>query len=272
MEWMKPQKIKAQKRVLVFDACSSGQAITDFARTGFVNQTAPASRTNDRAQQIRTIDKLNERSGFFILSASASGKDAYEISKYSQGLLTYSLLRSIKLNPEILEANKYLNIGRWFNVAEKTVTELIKENGAEQEPQLVAHNNFSIGVVDNEVIGKINLPIDKPLFKASNFQNSDESIGIDNLEFSTMVDINLNYMAVRGSNKKISFSSATLSPEAYRLSGRYTIAGDSVTATISILQQATLIHRFAITGLKNKLRELAADVASKAAEWVTKND
>ncbi len=37
-EWMKPQNIKAQKRILIFDACNSGQAIKDFVKMGTDNQ------------------------------------------------------------------------------------------------------------------------------------------------------------------------------------------------------------------------------------------
>jgi uncharacterized caspase-like protein len=33
-DWIKPQNIKAQKRILIFDACNSGQAIKDFVNWG----------------------------------------------------------------------------------------------------------------------------------------------------------------------------------------------------------------------------------------------
>ncbi|MBC7872907.1 MAG: caspase family protein, partial [Ferruginibacter sp.] len=71
-EWMKPQNIKAQKRILIFDACNSGQAIKDFVKLGNNNQDYLAARNDDNARQIKEIDKLNEKSGLFILSASAS--------------------------------------------------------------------------------------------------------------------------------------------------------------------------------------------------------
>ncbi|MEO7983000.1 MAG: caspase family protein, partial [Bacteroidota bacterium] len=109
VEWMKPQNIKAQKRILIFDACNSGQAINDIAGKELV------VRNDDKAQQIKAIDKLNEKSGLFILSASASNQSAYEMGRYSQGLLTYSLLKAIKQQPDILEDGKYLNVSSWFN-------------------------------------------------------------------------------------------------------------------------------------------------------------
>lgn len=54
------------------------------------------------------------------------------MGKYNQGALTYSLLKAIKEEPDILEDRKYLNISRWFNAAEKTVGELSRETGARQ--------------------------------------------------------------------------------------------------------------------------------------------
>lgn len=61
------------------------------------------------------------------------------------------------------------NKSRWFNAAEKTVSEISKESGASQEPQIVSNTNFNIGIVDEEVMAKIVLPTEKPLFAVSNF-------------------------------------------------------------------------------------------------------
>ena len=67
MEWISPKNIPAQKRILIMDACHSGQAINDLLG----------------AHKIKEIDKLNERSGLFILSASASNESAFESDKLS---------------------------------------------------------------------------------------------------------------------------------------------------------------------------------------------
>ena len=123
------------------------------------NQDYMVARNEDKAQQTKAIDKLNEKSGLFILSASASNQSAYEIGRYSQGLLTYSLLKAIKLQPDILSNGKYLDVSRWFDAAKETVSEISKESGARQDPQIVSNTNFNIGVVDEEVIAKIVLPM-----------------------------------------------------------------------------------------------------------------
>ncbi len=262
VEWMKPQNIKAQKRILIFDACNSGQAINDIAGKELV------VRNDDKAQQIKAIDKLNEKAGLFILSASASNQSAYEMGRYSQGLLTYSLLKAIKQQPDILEDGKYLNVSNWFNAAEKTVSEISKENGARQEPQIVTNTNFNIGLVDPEVISGIILPAEKPLFAASNFQNSDESIADDDLELSKMINLQLNDIASRGTDSRIVYVTATNSPDAYSLTGRYTTKGDAISVTVNIKQNKLIKMKFEVSGTKDKLGELATTIADKAAGMV----
>jgi len=154
-EWMKPANIKAQKRILIFDACQSGQAIREFVKAGQEGQGYLAARNDDRAQQIKAIDKLNDKSGLFIIAASASDQSAYEMGRYSQGLLTHALLKAIKQQPDILEDGKFLNVSRWFNAAEKTVSELMRETGGRQDPQVVSTSNINIGIVDDSVRAKI---------------------------------------------------------------------------------------------------------------------
>ncbi|HEX2683199.1 MAG TPA: caspase family protein, partial [Ferruginibacter sp.] len=267
-EWMKPQNIKAQKRILIFDACNSGQAIKDFVQMGSQEQNYVAARNDDKAQQIKAIDKLNERSGLFILSASASNQSAYEMSRYAQGLLTYALLKAIRQQPDILEEGKYLDVGRWFSAAEKTVSEIAKENGSRQDPQIVTNTNFNIGIVDEEVIAKINLPKEKPLFSASNFQNSDEAIADDDLELSKQVNLQLNDLSARGIDAAIMYVTATNSPDAYSLSGRYTVTGNGIKVTVNIKQNKTIKTKFEMSGSKDKLSGLAVAIAEKAAGMV----
>ncbi len=268
IDWIKPQQIKAQKRILIFDACNSGQAINDFVKVGKEGQGYLAARNDDRAQQIKAIDKLNEKSGLFILSASASNQSAYEMGRYSQGLLTYSLLKAIKQQPDILEDGKYLNVSRWFNEAGKTVSDISKESGARQEPQIVTNTNFNIGIVDAEVMAKIVLPEEKPLFAASIFFNSDEAIADDDLEFSKLVNMQLSDIASRGAESKIVYVTATNAPDAYSLTGRYEVKGNAITVRVNVKQNKEIKFRFEQSGTKDKINELAASIAAKGAESV----
>ena len=268
IEWIKPQNIKAQKRILIFDACNSGQAINDFVKMGKEGQGYLVARNDEKAQQIKAIDKLNEKSGLFIFSASASNQSAYEMGRYSQGLLTYSLLKAIKQQPDILEDGKYLNVSRWFSAAEKTVDELSRENGARQEPQIVTTTNFNIGIVDDNVMAGIILPTEKPLFSSSNFQNSDSTIADDDLELSKLINVQLGAISSRGAESGIVFMTNTNSPDAWSLSGRYEITGNDVLLKASLKQNRVIKQRFEVRGTKDKLGELATLVAEKGAQLV----
>ncbi|MBL7745248.1 MAG: caspase family protein [Chitinophagaceae bacterium] len=266
-DWMKPQNIKAQKRILVFDACNSGQAIRDFVKLGGDDQNYVAARDDEKTEQIKAIEKLNEKSGLFILSASASNQKAYEMSRYSQGILTYSLLKAIKQQPDILDNGKYLNVSRWFGAAERTVTELSKENGVRQQPQLISNSNFNIGLVDEEVMAKILLPQEKPLFAASNLQNSDENIAADDLGLSRMIDNHLSALSERGTAAPIAFISNTATPDAYKLGGRYEVKDNTITVKVNV-RKGKDVKRFELSGTTDKLIALAAAIAEEAARMI----
>jgi len=127
---------------------------------------------------------------------------------------------------------------------------------------------FTIGLVDEEVMAKIVLPQEKPLFAASNFQNSDEAIADDDLEFSKQVNLQLNALAARGSTSTIVYVTATNAPDAWSMSGRYKTTGNSITVTINLKQNKQIVKKFEESGTRDKLAELAARVAEKAAEMV----
>ena len=268
-DWINPQNIKAQKRILIFDACNSGQAIKDFVKLGNDNQNFVAARNDDKSQQVKAIDKLNEKSGLFILSASASDQSAYEMGRYSQGLLTYSLLKAIKQQPDILEDGKYLDISRWFNAAEKTVAEISKESGARQDPQIVTNTNFNIGIVDQEVMSQIVLPQEKPLFSGSNFQNAAEEIAADDLGLNKLTDQQLNELSGRGANAAITYVAGSASPDAYTLSGRYTVTGSNISIKIIIRQKNEVKQKIELAGTKDDLKGMAVLIATKTAEWAS---
>lgn len=270
-EWIKPANIKAQKRIMIFDACNSGQAIKDFVSLGNKDQGYVAARSDEKGQEIKAIEKLNNQSGLFILSASASNMAAYEMDRYSQGLLTYSLLKAVKQQPDILNEGKYLDVNKWFNAARETVSEVSKETGARQDPQIVSNTNFNIGVVNEEVMAKIVLSNEKPLFAACNFQNADENNPVDNLGLNKLIDQQLNRISSRGTDAPIVYAGITSSAAAYSLSGRYNITGNAITIKVFIIQNKEVKQKIDLTGTKDKLNEFTALIATEAAAWAEKN-
>lgn len=262
-DWIKPQSIKAQKRILILDACKSGQAINNLMK---VAQAPLAVKGDDNSLQLKAIDKLNEKSGLFILSASASGELAFESGIYGHGYLTYSLLKVIKEKPDILEDGKFLNVSRWFNAAAQTVSELAKEDRASQEPQIVTNTDFNVGLVDNDVMSKINLSETKIIFASGNFLNPgivDDDLGLRNL-----VDKQLGDLSRLKKGKKILFISFANSPETWSLNGTYTIKDDSVTVKVSLKQDKKIKQQFDMVGSTDKPKELADAIIAKAVEWI----
>jgi hypothetical protein len=258
--------MKAQKRILIFDACNSGQAIKEIISIGKKEQNFLAARGDEKGKQIKAIEKLNERSGMFILSASASDQKAYEMGRYNQGILTYSLFKAIKDQPDILEERKYLNISRWFNAAEKKVGELVRETGARQQPQIVSTTNFNIGMVDEEVRSKIVLPFEKPLFPRSDFRNTD--LRIDNLKLRNLVEKELDDISGNNSSS-ILFSPDYDGANVYAISGDYTIAGDQVTASVLLTKGGTTIKtKFEVAGVADQPGKLAKSITVTVLEWL----
>lgn len=269
-EWIKPANIKAQKRILIFDACNSGQAIRDFVQLGKPEQGYIAARNDEKGQQIKAIEKLNNQSGLIILAASASDQNAYEMGRYSQGLLTYSLLKVMKQQPEILENGKYLDVSNWLNAAKKMVSTLAEGTGARQEPQLNSNNNFNIGLIDEEVRDKIILAAEKPLFARSNFQNTDTKI--DNLKFRSAIDKELMNISSRGINADITYSADYEGADAFALTGDYKINGDTVTVNVLLVKGGTEVrHSYEAKGKITELNSLISNITSRALDWLKNN-
>jgi hypothetical protein len=272
-DWIHPSKIRAQKRILILDACNSGQVIKDLVTIGTKDHPYHAARNDDNAEQIRSIDKLNEHSGLFILAASASDQSAYEQSRYSHGLLTYALLKAIREDPAILDASRYLNISPWFDHAEKMVSDLALDIGGRQDPQLVSTASFNIGIVDSGVIASIKLRDDRTAaFSSGSFLNTDTAVGGDDLQLTTAVAQQLLALAARGDNYSngsdvIDYTPSDM-PGAWSLHGFYTVSGDQVNLNVNLWRNNQNLDRFRVTGATSDIKTLAATIIGKALEWI----
>lgn len=260
-DWIKPSSIRAQKRVLIFDACNSGQAIRDFVQLGKPEQGYVAARGDEKGQQVKAIEKLNNQSGLIILAASASNQNAYEMSRYSQGLLTYALLKAIKQQPEILENGKFLDVTSWLNAARNQVSALAEGNGARQDPQLNTNNNFNIGLVDDELRNSIRLASQKPLFSRSNFQNADTRL--DDIRLRSLIDKELLAISL-SPNAAISFSADYEGADYYTINGDYEIKNGALTINVLFVKNGTeIIKRMVIKGLQEELQTLVTRIIAE---------
>jgi hypothetical protein len=120
-------------------------------------------------------------------------------------------------------------------------------------------------------MAKIVLPQEKPLFAASNFQNADENIMADDLGLNKLTDQQLNEISSRGVDATISYMSASNLPDAYSLTGRYTLTGNTITMRVIIRKNNEVKYRFELPGTKEKLNELAKSIVAQAAAWAAKN-
>ncbi|RZJ89042.1 MAG: hypothetical protein EOO60_10465, partial [Hymenobacter sp.] len=266
-EWMQPSRIKAQKRILILDACNSGQAIKDIGANGL----GITARADDQAQQAKAIDRLNEQAGVFILAASASNQRAYEMSGYAQGLLTYALLEAMKNHADILEDQRYLNVGRWFDAAKQTVSDVAQQLGRQQQSQVYSTTNFVVGTVDAEVLAGIVLPKQKVLFSTSNVQNQDGDIGTDDLGLSNLLDAELHSLVARGTTPDFAFADNTASPDAYRLTGRYEVKGEQVKMRVDVRKGKEVLTRLEERATKGDLKNVATTIAARATDWIAKH-
>ena len=268
-DWIQPQVMKAQKRILIFDACNSGQALKEIISFNNDAKNLLASRGDENGKQKKAIEKLNEKSGMFILSASASDQKAYEIGKYNQGALTYSLLKAIKEQPDILEDRQYLNISRWFSAAEKTVGELSRETGTRQQPQMVSTSNYNIGLVDDDVRNKIILPFEKYLFTRSDFRNTE--FRVDNLKLRNLVDKGLSDLSDENTGASLLFNPEYEGSNIYSLSCDYSVSNDEITASVILIKGGDEIkNKFEVKGKTGNIKQLSTDIVATIKNWADK--
>ena len=250
-EWMR--NIKAQKQVLILDACSSGQAVNNL-------QELIAKREIPADQQ-RALERLKDRTGTYILSASASGQSAYETSLYGQGLLTYSLLSGIKFG-NALRDDKFLDVTTWFNYAADEVKILAKDIGGRQDPKTFGNASFDVGIVDAEVKDAIPLTIRKKIFTRSRFIENEELLN-DDLDIGSLVDKELTDVSARGNEKLVYIPNNTMIG-GYSIRGKYEVKDDSIHVKVSLFKgQKDRIDQFEFDASIVKKDELAQKIVER---------
>jgi hypothetical protein len=223
------RKIKANKQLLILDACNSGKALEDIQ-----NQI---TRRDIPPDQVKALENLKDKTGIYILSASASGQSAFEASQYGQGLLTYSLLSGIKLGTGLKE-DKFIDVTRWFNNASDNVREMAKSIGGRQEPQIVGNASFDVGIADKEVKDGIHINSEpKKIFSKSFLYTGDVTLLIDDIQLGLDFDKELAIRSAMGKQSVLSFIGTYQSTDAYTIRGSYDIQGNSLTVKVHLITQ-----------------------------------
>jgi hypothetical protein len=214
------------KQVLILDTCAAGAAATSLI-----------AKRDLPSDQIRAIERLKDRTGFFVLMGSAANKVSYEATQYGQGLLTYSLLQGLK--GARLRENQFADVNLLFGYAQDTVPEMAKYIGGIQRPLIIApdtSSSFDIGRFTAAEQSQIKLAALKPLILKPVLQNKD--LDYDDLELTLMLREELRNASftvdAETFETPIVFVDADEMVDAIRPSGSYIVKGNVVTVTIRL--------------------------------------
>ena len=113
-EWL--ASIRAQKQLVLLDACHSGEAVQTFASRG--------SSSEERA-----IVQLARSSGTVLISASGSKQFATEFQQLKHGAFTYALLEALDGKADGGEKDQKITVNEIKAYMEDRVPELTKQYG-----------------------------------------------------------------------------------------------------------------------------------------------
>lgn len=251
-DWIKD--IAALKQVLIFDACHSGQFAEDLM----------TKRELRNSSEIRSLERLKDRTGMYILSGSASDAVSYEASVYGQGLLTYALLFGMK--GASLRETKFVDVVRLFQYAANKVPELAKNIGGIQKPEIripYGGESFDIGILEYLDRKKIDLPSPKPLFVRSVFQN--QATFIDNLELTEL--LNDRIKNIQEYENPFIFIDASKFPNAYSIRGQYNQIGSEIQLQANLIKDGEVIESYSIN--KQSKEEILNELIDSMLEGTT---
>jgi WD40 repeat protein len=250
-----PNKILANKTILIFDACNSGQATKELMAL---------ARSDDESEKTRQVEDLRDKSGFFILTASAPNQYAYEFPQYNHGLLTYCLLYVLKNNPDILDDGKFLNVQKWFLETESYLDLLVKEMGYQQDAQPFGTSNIRIGIVDDDLKQSIILADEKPVVVCANVMN--DATFDDDLHLKVLINSKLLEMSERGTDKSIMYPRQE-TENANKINIRYSVNGDKIKCEIRLIKQGEVLLNTSITGDKNNPNDLVSRIIAEVVKY-----
>ncbi len=267
-DWVNEFKggIRAKKKAVILDTCAAGAVQADLTAP------RPPQARDESAEQVRALDRLNERAGLYVLMGSTADAVSYEAGEYSQGLLTYSLLEAMTLNNR-LRGEKFLDVEKWFGEAGERVEELAKSIGGIQRPYYIKLNtdkeavrNFDIGYFDAPEKEKIPLAqpmpvILQPLFFEKGTFQSDERLRLsDKLEMLLS-----NPPENRSGQSSVKYVNAKKSPKGLSPRGEYTVVNGLVTVEVGLLRDEKPIAIFKVEAAENEIAKKVADEIIKNA-------
>lgn len=248
-EWIKA--VPALKQAFILDTCASGQAIVGLTASRAVS-----------ASQTRSLERMKDRTGMFMLAGSAADAVSYETSEYGQGLLTYSLLEGMK-GPG-LGIDGLVDVQKLFSHAIDRVPQLAGDLGGIQQPRLSVPRggeSFDLGQLQAVDRDRIPLSQKRPLVLRTSFQ--DEYYYRDKLKLEDKVNGALRDLASTGRTAPLVFLETDEFSNAYLLAGRYSVQGELVEVTVKVSRGNKEVNTFKVRGQKTALAQLAFQVAQQ---------
>jgi len=250
VDWIK--KIPATHQVMILDTCAAGAAAARLVE-----------KRDVPSDQIRALDNLKDRTGFFVLMGSAADAVSYEASQYGQGLLTYSLLQGMK--GAALKNDVEVDVNMLFQFAADRVPELARDIGGIQRPQILpgVGGSFDVGELQKEDKEQIPLAAVKPLILRPVFLNA--RLHRDDLGLSAALRKRLRgetYAAERGGSGSATavFVDETEFPGAIVPSGDYTVDGKTVKVMVVLSRDDKEMTQFTVDGNTDNPDDLAAKI------------
>jgi WD40 repeat protein len=252
-------EIPALKRLLILDTCAAGRVVEQLT----AERDIPGS-------QVRSLSRLKDRTGTYVLAGSAADAVSYEATRFGQGLLTWSLLAGMR--GEALKEEVEVDVSRLVNFAADRVPELARSIGGIQRPLLAMPRggaSFPIGHVRPEDQPKIPLAVERPMFLGAQFQ--DEAQFADHLGLARRVNERLRDVSYRGEGGEapLIFVDATQYAKAYRVVGRYRTEGDAVEVDVRLIRDGTPQSTFVVTGSEDAPEALAEQIVSRILQTVS---
>jgi hypothetical protein len=260
-EWLRePVKTMPLKQVVILDTCAAGAAGDELKKLAVKRDVPPDQR--------RAIELLKDATGTYILMGSAADAVSYETNRYSEGLLTYSLLKGMR--GAALDEGSRLEVTRWFHYASEQVPQLAQSIGGIQKPEIAAPRGtgFPIALLPLEDRKQIPIASVKPeLLRATCL----DSLLLDSFSLCEPVRERLrdiSYPQARGEEAReapVAYFDAVVDdlPGALRPQLLYTVADSSITVRVRMIREEKLVAEQAITASSSDKSALAAQICEK---------
>jgi hypothetical protein len=253
VEWI--NKVPALHKVMILDTCAAGAI-----------EGSLVEKRGVPGDQIRAIERLKDRTGFYVLMGSAADASSYEASQFGQGLLTYAVLRGMK--GAALREGQFVDVSNLFQEVADDVPQLAKNIGGIQQPRIAMPGgaSFDIGQLSPEDRTAIPLATASPLLLRPLFLNA--QLHRDNLRLSDALQKQLrsqSYAAGRGGSGQPAavYVDQDDFPGAVSPSGDYTVDGNRVRVTVVLARDGNELSHFTLEGRADDVDALAAGIANE---------